>query len=437
VNAPTTTLTSTPTSAPPTAARAWGFTGLLALLYMINNADKAVLGIIAQPLVDELGITNAQIGMVGSLFFVAYILTTFSSGFLYNRLGLRLALCVMAVAWSAAMLPLVFSATLAMLIVTRMLLGFTEGPGAALIMTATYSWHTPERRSLPGAVVQAASPVAKILIIPILSWLTVAYGWRAAIWALAIGGIAWAALGLLTWRDGPHIGARKIKTDPAPAVTERAPWRAILTTRTFLTGAITSMVVYGLVAVSLTWLPSYFETGLGYSRLEAGTMFAYPAAAGLVGLLGVAFLSDQLTARGVSPRVSQVVVPGVAIIAAAALMLALPAIAPAAMVVAAVTVAYGLFSSVFPMVQASISQICPPQQTAGTMGVFMAFIGVGGSVCPYLTGLIVDAAETPVAGYTLSFQVIALAAAIAAIAFLLLANTTRDKAIVAAATARV
>ncbi|GAA3203675.1 hypothetical protein GCM10020255_109750 [Rhodococcus baikonurensis] len=132
-----------------TRKRAWTMTGLVVFLYIVNYADKAVLGIIAQPLARELGLKSSQIGMVGSLFFLMFCIGGFLAGPLNKYLTLRWALLILAAIWSVVMLPLVLGASLAMLIVSRMLLGFAEGPSSALMHTAAYSWHPPPSAAFP------------------------------------------------------------------------------------------------------------------------------------------------------------------------------------------------------------------------------------------------------------------------------------------------
>ncbi|NED67104.1 MFS transporter, partial [Streptomyces sp. SID10244] len=86
-------------------------------LYVINYADKAVLGIIAQPLADELGLRSSQIGLVGSLFFLTFTIGGFFAGALNRWFSLRWALVLLALCWAFAMLPLVAVAAFAVLIV--------------------------------------------------------------------------------------------------------------------------------------------------------------------------------------------------------------------------------------------------------------------------------------------------------------------------------
>ncbi|MFW0796595.1 MFS transporter [Gordonia sp. CPCC 205515] len=408
--------------------RAWSLTALLVSLYVVNYADKAVLGIIAQPLAEELGLRSSQIGLVGSLFFLTFTIGGFFAGALNRWLSLRWALVALALCWAAAMLPLVAVATFAVLIVSRLFLGLAEGPSSALLHTAAYSWHAPARRGLPSALLAGAASIAKIAIAPVLAIITVSLGWRAALVSLAVAGVLWCVIWLASWQDGPYIASSKkaAPVDEEPSV----PWRRILTTRTFISGALLVMSVYALVTVVLTWLPSYFEVGLGYSRLQAGSMFALPSIVGLILVLTTSVISDRMISRGATMRKLRVIFPASGVVIGGLLLVALPSIGTPALAVAVVSIGYGITAIVFPLLNAAISEICPPKQTAGTLGVFLAIMAIGGLIAPYATGVIVDHASTPAAGYATAFQILGLIAAVCAVLALIFANPERDKALV-------
>src|SRR5690554_4533075 len=54
-------------------SRAWLITGMLIIFQMINFADKAVLGLVAEPAMRELGMSSSQFGFIGSSFFFLFI----------------------------------------------------------------------------------------------------------------------------------------------------------------------------------------------------------------------------------------------------------------------------------------------------------------------------------------------------------------------------
>ncbi|MCT1447599.1 MFS transporter [Brevibacterium casei] len=426
--------------------KAWSLTALLVVLYVVNYGDKAAFGIIAQALKDELGISAAQIGLVGSLFFFAFTIGGFFAGALNRWMSLRTVLLVLALVWAAAMLPLVVSATFAVLVVSRMLLGIAEGPSSALIHTAAYSWHPTERRGFPGALLASAASVAKIVLAPLLAYLSVTYGWRSALITMAVIGIVWCVFWLRLWEVGPYIPAKATGPAKASGPTNtssdtgtdepRVPWARILLTRTFLTGVPLVASIYALVTVVLTWLPSYFEVGLGFSRLEAGSMLAIPSVVGLISLIGGTLLSDFLLARGWSSRFVRIVGPSLLVIVGGGILFLLPSIENPAAAVAIVSIGYGVGVVVLPLSNAAVSEICPPEQTAGTLGIFLALMAIGGLIGPYVTGLIVDAAASPGDGYATAFQVLGVAAALSALLTLIFADPERDKVLVRGDNAR-
>lgn len=413
-------------SAGESRAKAWGFTGLLMLLYTVNWGDKAVFGLVAQPLAEELHLTSSQIGLIGSSFFLVFTIGNLFAGLLNRWMTLKWSLAILAIGWSFAMLPVVFSATFSVLLVSRMLLGLLEGPSSPIVHTALYSWHPREKRGVPSACITACASIAKIAIAPVLAIVVANYGWRAAFWALAISGLVWLLLWLPTWAPGPY-GDDKRQATSAPDEPS-VPWTKVILSRTFLGGALATMSMYALVTVVLTWLPSYFENGLGYSRVQAGAMFGLPSIASLVAMFAMTGISDRLISRGATSRVLRGIVPAVALLVCGASMVLLPSISLPAAAVAVVSVGYAFGAGIFPQFNAAIAEIVPPRQLAGTLGVFMALLSAGGIYGPYLTGLIVDQAANPAAGYAQAFQVFGAMVLVGGLAALLWVNPERDAA---------
>ncbi|MFC0446943.1 MFS transporter [Rhodococcus jostii] len=401
-------------------------TGLLVTLYALSSADKAVFGLITVPLREELHLSATQIGMTGSIFFLAYSLGGFLAGPLNRMLTLKWAIALIAILWSAVLLPLIVWATFAALLISRTLLGMTEGPASALQHTAAYSWHAPAKRGLPGALITSGTTIAKIAIVPVLAFVMHAHGWRATVLVLAAASALWVVPWLITWFPGPYLGVGKPGT--ADAATEPAvPWRHIVQSRTFLGGLLAVIPAYMLISVVLQWLPSYFENGLGYSQLQSGWMFAFPSFVGFAALIGGSVLSDRAVARGWSVRAVRVIAPAIGIIIAGCLLLALPSIPSRMLTVTAISLAYGLAIAAFPLFTATMSEICPPRQLAGTLGIFLAMQSLGGVIGPLATGIILDSAATPVAGYQLTFQLIGAIGAVSALLAVSLADPARDR----------
>src|ERR1700726_47748 len=74
---------------------AWLIVTLLFLFMLINFADKAVIGIAAVPIMDELHLSPREFGLLGSSFFLLFSVSAVVTGFVVNRVETRWALLVM------------------------------------------------------------------------------------------------------------------------------------------------------------------------------------------------------------------------------------------------------------------------------------------------------------------------------------------------------
>ncbi|GAA4615435.1 MFS transporter [Saccharopolyspora hordei] len=405
---------------------AWTITGLLVLFMIVNWADKAVLGIVAQPIKAELGLSSAEIGFIGSAFFFLYSISGVAVGFLANRVKTKWVLLGLAVLWSVTQVPVLLSATGAALLISRIALGAAEGPATAMANAGAFEWFPKEKRSLPSAWLSSGASIAKIAVAPVLTLIVVTWGWRAAFVTLALVGVVWCLAWLLIGREGPYATPRGAAAQRSGGGGVRVPFRSIALSRSFLGGAFGTFMVYGMVSVVLTWLPSYFEVGLGFSRVQAGAMFGLPSITGMIAMVGAGWLTDRMISRGSSARVQRGLLPAISLLVGGGLLAVLPYVGGAWASVAVVVVAYGFMVVSLPVMNAVVSQISPTRQQPGALGLFLALQTLSGLFAPALTGALVDVAPTPGAGYAQAFQLFGLTVVVGGIVMALLVHPDRD-----------
>lgn len=407
--------------------RAWTITVLVTLLAAISFADKAVLGIVARPMAEDIGLTNADIGFMGSAFYATFLLTALVGSLVADRVHLTIGLAVLAVTWSIAQLPVLIAASFAGVLASRLMLGFSEGPAGAMSNGIAFSWFPPQKRGLPAAFLTSGTSIAKIALAPALTLVVAAWGWKAAFVAMALVGLVWTAVWLLVGKEGPYA-ARAARSVAATDGRRRGvPLRIVISRPTFWGGLLGMFALYAQVAVILTWLPSYLEQGLGYSRVNSGLLFALPSVSGMTIMLVGSHLADRLSSKGASERTSRITVSAVVMTIGGLMLVAIPFVPGSALPLALVVVGYGLAVLAFPLMNAVISFIAPRRQTASVVGVFIAAYTTGGLVGPWLTGLLVDRADTPVEGYGLAFMVFGLASAAGGVLLFFTAFPERDR----------
>lgn len=434
---PSPTTTAGRYAPPRSTARAWAVTAAVVVLATINWADKALIGLAAQPLKEEFGFTSAQIGFAGSAFFFLFSVTGAAVGLLGDRIQVRWILFTLAALWGFIQFPILISGTLTVLLLTRVALGAAEGPATAMANTAVFQWFPPSKRAFPSALVTSGASFAKIAAAPALAVVIAAWGWRAGFVTMGVVSFVWCVCWLAIGKEGPY--ARRagtagcdVDTDQAAGPT-RLPLRRILLTKSFIGALIGTLPVYGVVAASITWLPSYFENGLGYSRLESGVMFGLPSIASVALMFSVTLVADRRTARGATARATRVWSTAAFLLIGGTSLAVLPAIGAPIAVVAALVVGYGCVCVAMPMANVIVSQIVPAQQLSGALGVFLALQNLAGLIAPVLVGILADRADTARAGFSFAYQIFGVLIVLSAAVVVTLVHPERDAARLSAA----
>ena len=364
---------------------AWRVALLLLAFMMINFIDKIVVGMLAVPIMSELKITPVQFGVIGSSFFWLFSVGGIAGGFLANRIAARWMLFAMAIAWAVCQIPLTFSASLAVFVAARVALGLTEGPAYPVAVHAAYKWFPPARRILPVSLFGAGAAFGLLVAGVTVPLISSHWGWRANFSVMFATGLAWAVIWLKLGKEGTIDD-----TPEASPVRERVPYRLLLTDPTVLASMLMLFVSYWAVVLVFTWLPAYFQIGLGYNTATAGKLFALAIAIGIPASLTVSFAVQRLMARGVSSRAAR----GWSAAACQVLgglmfmCLILPGLSLAVREAAIVCViAFGAFS--YTMSPAILDEVTPVSQRGAVLAIANSVASVAGIVAPILTGRLV------------------------------------------------
>src|ERR1700741_1879277 len=187
--------------------RAWIVVVLLFIFMVINFADKAVIGIAAVPIMQELELGPRQFGLVGSSFFLLFAVSAVATGFLVNRVQTRWVLAAMVLIWALTQFPMIGPVGFGSLVACRVALGAGEGPATPVALHSTYQWFPNELRTLPTAIIAQGAGIGVLVALPLLNWVIVNYSWHWAFGVLGFAGLAWTAAWLVLGREGSLTGA--------------------------------------------------------------------------------------------------------------------------------------------------------------------------------------------------------------------------------------
>jgi MFS transporter, ACS family, D-galactonate transporter len=403
-------------------SRAWTVVVLVFLFMVINFADKAVVGLASVPIMEELHLSRAQFGMLGSAFFLLFSISGVAVGFLANRFSTKTIMWVMGVAWAAALLPMSRISSFAVLVSSRVVLGAAEGPAFPVAVHAVYKWFGDERRALPTSVVASGAAVGAGIVAPLVIWIIDVFGWHAAFGTLGMIGLAWVGLWLLLGSDGPAANPRAASLGAG----RRVPYRRLLMSRTAIGVYVAGFAAYWIIALNLVWLGNYLIKALRMPPADAAWVIALPSVLQMALAPAIAYLSQRLSAQGISSRISRGWLGTLCVVIGGVSMACFPFVEMGVFKIFLVGLACSIGSVIFTLGATLIGEISPASQRGAALGVTNSIVTLAGLCAPIAMGRIVDINTDPSAGFRMGYLYAGVLVATLGVAAAVLINPEHD-----------
>jgi ACS family hexuronate transporter-like MFS transporter len=381
----------------------WLLVGLLSFNFGVVYFDRNTLNFLMPLIQPELRLSNEQVGMLGSALSLSWALAGLVVGRLSDVLGRRkLILVIAAFIFSAASMLSGWVTSFAMLMVTRLMMGFAEGGVMPISQALISAEIDPARRGLAMGIAQnfGANLLSNFLGPIVVVNFGLAFGWRSAFYLAALPGVVAAVLMLWLLRDPTPeeagisaaaaadgaIGADSAQGVgnasgvPRPASAGPAAWKHpnVL----LCIGMSISLVAF--IVVFAIFMPLY---------LVNVRHMLQPVMAWLMSMFGLTSMLFAFLVPGSSDVLGRrPVVISMSLIAALIPLSALFVHQPLWLVFVLFALGAAM-SGVFPLAMATIpSETVPPRQLATVLGLTMG-LGeiIGGVFAPTLAGRAADA----------------------------------------------
>jgi ACS family hexuronate transporter-like MFS transporter len=280
----------------------WWIVGLLFAATVINYIDRQALSILSTTLRSELGLTDSDYANVVSAFLFSYLIMYTVSGRLIDRFGVRMGVSVCVAWWSVAAMLTALARGAFSLSVFRLLLGIGEPGIFPAGVKACGEWFPKHRRALATGIFSSGGAVGAIIAAPLVAWITLHLGWRAAFLVSGIAGLLWLPLWLAVYRHPtrhPAVTPDELAQLDAGSVSmARSNWRDVLGRR-HVWGLVLSRLASDPVwYFYLFWLPDYFQRMRHLSLAEIGLYGWIPFLSADLGNIVGGVASDSLIRRG-------------------------------------------------------------------------------------------------------------------------------------------
>ncbi len=266
--------------------------------YFLNYSDRQVVFSIFPILKSELGFTDTQLGLTGSVFLWVYAFCSPIAGQIGDRFSKRILVVTSLVLWSGVTALTGFAISAFMLLACRALIGVTESLFIPPALALTANAHRPQTRSKAIAAFDTAQLAGVVMGAWFGGFMADHFHWRYAFFALGIFGILFAvpySLFLKGTGEEAEVETKKSGGGLAIATLMRIPSYRVLCV-IFPAFTFVLWLLY-------TWLPNFLYEKFSLSLLDAGvTATVYLQSATLIGLIAGGIGADWLYIRTKAAR---------------------------------------------------------------------------------------------------------------------------------------
>ena len=380
----------------------WELLALLFFAFFFHQGDRAIYGVVLPAIKTDLGVSDSQLGLVGSVLFATLALMMPVAGYLGDIWNRKRIIVGSLLFWSVATMLTGFAGGVGGLIAFR---SVATAGGESFYAPAAYpliAAHHTRTRSIALSVHQASLYIGVMVSGFIGGFIADQWGWRSAFYVFGAGGIVLGFVLAVRLLDAPPParmeGSGTVSPLRALGVLFRSP-SALL-----LTAGFTAIVFVNNAYV--VWAPVFLKERFDLTLAQAGGYaMSWHHAAALGGILLGGWLSDRFAAARPVFRLQ---------LMSGAMLLGAPVIvllgrADALIAACAAMAGFGFFRGLYEAnTHAALFEVIAPKFRASAVGIMTMLAFLAGSVSPWLLGRL---RETHAAGQGLGLGFSALGGA--------------------------
>lgn len=250
----------------------WMILFMLFAATTINYLDRQILSILKPILDHELGWTDAQYGMIMSIFQASYAVGLTMFGWIIDKYGARMGFAISIIWWSVGALSHAFAVGVKSMGLSRVILGLGEGGNFPASIKTVTNWFSSGERVFATTLFNSGANVGALVAPATIPFIATAWGWQSAFIAAGVLGFVWVIFWLRMPKN-PRVKLAEESGALAQAEKEEArasiPWRKLLAYRQSWSLILVRFLTDPIWWFFLFWLPDFFSKHFGYNIKES------------------------------------------------------------------------------------------------------------------------------------------------------------------------
>jgi MFS family permease len=270
----------------------------MVVVYVFNFIDRSILGILVEPIKQDLGASDTMMGFLGGIAFaIFYTVLGIPIARMADKGSRRNVLAVCLTIWSAATALCGFAQNFIQLLLARIGVAVGEAGGSPPSHSMISDMFPADRRATALAIYALGIPIGSMLGNLGGGWINEAFDWRTAFFVVGLPGVMLALIVRFTLKEPPRGAAEgvEVQSGEAPPVSE--VFKYLWSRRSFrlmaIGGSLHAFVGYGVSY----WIPAMFNRSHGLTTGEVGLALFYLGFASIAGTFLGGYLGDRMSKR--------------------------------------------------------------------------------------------------------------------------------------------
>ena len=241
------------------------------LFYCFDYLLQISISVFLPTIKQQFSINNFQLGMIGSVFFISYVLMQIPSGYLIDEIGAKKIAIIMALACVTGSVTMYFSSHFYLLLLSRFIIGFGSSAAFLCALYVISQWLPKKYFSIFVGLLQALAGMGAIFGQAPIAYINHYYSWNKIYLGFAI--ISLAFCGLFVFIVGRSTHTSHNKSDLNASKIPLTSYFSIFKNKDLLKLAVLGFIAWSPVAsLAGFWIIPFLSNQYGFTPLHSSYM---------------------------------------------------------------------------------------------------------------------------------------------------------------------